>query len=111
MKKTFIVALALGVSLVFANTLHAQTPPAKIKSLLDKYGCLTCHKVDKRLVGPSYVDISKQNYSDMKIVELIWRPQNNWESKGYPLMLPLPQVAQNDGLKIAKWINSLKTSK
>lgn len=103
--------LALGGSLALANTLNAQTPPAKVKSLLDKYGCLTCHRADKRLVGPSYVDISKQNYSDTKIVELIWRPQNNWESKGYPLMLPFPQVAEADGLKIAKWINSLKHSK
>jgi cytochrome c len=113
MKKVIITAILLGVGSLYATQTNAQSgkydPPEKILSLLQKNGCVSCHKADKKLMGPSYLDISQQNYSDAKILELIWQPQNNWKSKGYPPMTPMPNVPKQDGLKIAKWINSLKT--
>lgn len=111
--KAIVTAILLGVGSFYASNSHAQSskydPPTKILDLLQKHGCISCHKSDKKMMGPSYLDISQQNYSDAKIVELIWKPDNNWKSKGYPPMTPLPNVPKADGMKIAKWINSLKT--
>lgn len=105
MKKTlFFLAVAL---LAAAGSANAQTePPADVQALLQKHICLTCHKVDTRLVGPAYKDVAKKKYTPEKIVELIYKPQPaNWP--GYPAMAPMTQVPKEDALKIAKWINSL----
>lgn len=105
MKKTFFfLAVAL---LAVAGRANAQTePPAEIQALLQKHICLTCHKVDQRLVGPAYKDVAKKKYTPEQIVELIYKPKpEHWP--GYPAMAPMTQVPKDDALKIAKWINSL----
>lgn len=80
--------------------------PDDIKVLLEKHTCLTCHKVDEKLIGPAYEDVAMRNYADEAIVNLIYNPKpENW--KGYPPMLAMKDVPQEDALKIAKWINSL----
>ncbi len=80
--------------------------PADIQVLLEKHTCLTCHKVDEKLIGPAYEDVAMRNYADEAIVNLIYNPKpENWPD--YPPMLALKDVPQEDALKIAKWINSL----
>lgn len=78
-----------------------------VKPLLQRNNCFACHAVDKKQVGPSYMEVAKRNYSNEKILELIHNPQpGNWPD--YPVaMPPMPQVSKEDGLKIAAYINSL----
>ena len=45
--KKVLIALMFVPSIVFAN-----------EDLLKKNGCIACHAVDKKLVGPSFKDIS-----------------------------------------------------
>lgn len=113
MKKAIVTTILLGIGFICANGVNAQSskydPPKKVLDLLQKHGCVSCHKGDKKTMGPSYYDIAQKNYTDAKIVDLIWKPENNWKSKGYPPMAALPNVPKDDGLKIAKWINSLRS--
>ena len=79
-----------------------------VKAMLTSYTCLACHNPEKRVVGPSFTDISKRKYSADKIVQLIHNPQpQNWPDYPTP-MPPMPQVKREDGLKIAAYINSLR---
>ena len=79
----------------------------EIQPLLAKNTCLACHSVDKRQVGPAYVEVAKRNYSNERIVELIHQPEpSNWPDYASP-MPPMPQVPREEALKIAAWINSL----
>ena len=79
-----------------------------IQPLLTKNTCVACHNKDKRIVGPSFNAIAKRNYSNEKIVELIYNPQpKNWPEYATP-MAPMPQVPKDEALKIAAWINSLR---
>lgn len=79
----------------------------EVKPLLAKNTCLACHATDKKVVGPSYIDVAKRKYSDAKIVELIYAPKpENWPDYATP-MPAMPQVSKGDALKIAAWINSL----
>lgn len=79
----------------------------EVKPLLAKNTCLACHATDKKVVGPSYIDVAKRKYSNEKIVELIYAPKpENWPDYSTP-MAPMPQVSKGDALKIAAWINSL----
>jgi cytochrome c551/c552 len=84
---------------------------AEIEPLLVKNTCTACHQVTKRQVGPSFADIAKRNYSNERIVDLIYNPEpKNWPEHETP-MAPMPQVPKDEALKIAAWINSLKQAK
>jgi len=82
---------------------------AEIEPLLVKNTCMACHQVSKRQVGPAFVDIAKRKYSNERIVELIYKPEpKNWPEHETP-MAAMPQVPKDEALKIAGWINSLRT--
>tara|TARA_R110002049_G_scaffold94181_4_gene232270 strand:+ start:10327 stop:12273 length:1947 start_codon:yes stop_codon:yes gene_type:complete len=81
---------------------------AEVQPLLMTNTCVACHHKDKRVIGPSFTEISKRNYDNEKIVELIYNPQpKNWPEYATP-MAPMPHVQKDEALKIAGWINSLK---
>lgn len=80
--------------------------PAEIKPLLTKNTCLGCHKVDKKLVGPSYKDVAARGYSVEELVALIKEPvPSNWPD--YTPMAPMQWVAEEDLVTIATWITTL----
>jgi cytochrome c551/c552 len=84
---------------------------AEIEPMLAKNTCTACHQVSKRQVGPAYKDIAKRNYTNERIVQLIYNPEpKNWPEHETP-MAPMPQVPKDEALKIAAWINSLKEDK
>ncbi|WP_147678985.1 c-type cytochrome [Algibacter pacificus] len=81
---------------------------AEVQQLLTKNTCVACHTKDKKIIGPSFIDIAKRNYSNQRIVELIYKPEpSNWPDYAVP-MAPLPNVPRGEALKLAAWINSLQ---
>lgn len=80
--------------------------PEEIQSLLASGTCMGCHKMDKKLIGPSYLEIAKRGYSEEQIVALIKNPvPKNWPD--YPPMAPITWLANEDLTTIATWISSL----
>ncbi len=78
-----------------------------IRPLLTQYTCTSCHDIDKRQVGPPFVEIAERNYSSEEMVELMYNPDlSNWPDYATP-MPPMTIVPKEDALKIADWINSL----
>jgi cytochrome c551/c552 len=109
---------ATAVTTPSKKTTTATPPKAEVKAptyaevegMLTQYTCLACHNTEKRQVGPAYADIAKRKYTNEEIVKLIYNPQpQNWPDYATE-MPPMPQVPEEDALKIAAWINSL-TSK
>jgi cytochrome c len=41
------------------------------KALIAKSGCMACHKENKKLVGPSFLDIAKKYKADEKNIEYL----------------------------------------
>lgn len=79
--------------------------------LLKKHACLACHAEGTKVVGPSYTDIAKRNYTNEQILELVYKPQpSNWPEYATE-MAPMSHVPKADVLKIASWINNLGTKK
>lgn len=108
MKKKFGMIWATAVAMVMGmSAANAQVKvPEEITTLMNKYTCSACHRVDARLVGPAYTDVAAKKYTNEKIVELIYKPvPANWP--GYPPMAPMTQVPKDDALKLASYINSL----
>ena len=80
--------------------------PPPINKLLEKNTCLNCHRLDSRIIGPSYTDIAKRNYTSAQIVSLIYKPKpENWPE--YAQMPPMPQVPKIEAKKMADWIAGL----
>jgi len=80
--------------------------PHDINERLKSNTCLACHKVDERLVGPSFRDIAARKYSNQEMVRLMQYPEpENWP--GYSPMISMSSVPENDLLAIAEWINEI----
>jgi cytochrome c len=105
MKKFFSMAVLMAA---FSTLSHAQAVaiPADIKGLLEKHTCYTCHKADKKMVGPAWQDVAKKAYSVKAFTALVYKPvPANWP--GYTPMIGLPNVPKADIKKIADWVNGL----
>lgn len=104
----FIISfIYIGLSIELANANDTKPIPKEVQALLKKNTCITCHNPYKRVVGPSFLSISKRKYSVQKIAELIANPQPaDWP--GFPPMAPIKNVPFEDVKKIANWINSLE---
>ena len=71
MKSTIVSMVAVAGLMVAGSTLAADMP-----ELAKKNGCTACHAVDKKVVGPAFVDVSNK-YKDAKTF--------SFGGKDYPL--------------------------
>lgn len=110
MTRAMRVAAAMICCSAAAGYIFAQQPaqiPTDIKVLLDRHVCSTCHKLDGKLIGPSYMELSQKGQSVKTVQALIYEPKpENWP--GYPPMAPMPHLPKDDVKKIAEWIVSLR---
>jgi cytochrome c len=78
------------------------------EALAKSKNCLSCHAVDKKVVGPSYKDIAKK-YSakdeSMLAEKVIKGGKGNWGAIPMPAN---PSVTPDEANKLVKWILSLK---
>lgn len=79
--------------------------------LISKSDCLTCHKVDEKLTGPSYREVANKYASQApgvipELAEKIVKGGSGvW---GEVPMLPHPAISQGDAEKMVKYILLLK---
>ena len=131
MKKTFVIfGLALMVAACNSNsnksasdstatTPAATSTPATSSSaaadtaglaLIKKSDCLTCHKVDQKVVGPAYQDVANKYTSSPAVIDtlankVIKGGSGNW---GSIAMSPHPALSETDAQEMIKYILSLK---
>ncbi len=80
-------------------------------ALIAKNGCLTCHKVDEKLTGPSYREVANKYASEgasviPKLAEKIIKGGSGvW---GEVPMIPHPAISQADAETMVKYIMLLK---
>jgi len=89
----------------------ALTAPAFADEALAKAkNCLTCHTVDKKVVGPAYKDIAikyatQKDAVDVLAAKIIKGGAGVWG----PMPMPAsPQVSVAESKKLAAWVLSLK---
>ena len=99
MKRTTL-ALTLAAGAVFALPAHASDELAK------KYLCLTCHAIDKKLVGPSYKEIAAKYKTD-KSAEAKLADKVKKGGVGVWGQIPMPpneKVPEADIKALVKWV-------
>lgn len=85
---------------------------AKGEQLIHSADCLTCHKVDTKLVGPSYIDVANKYPAtdaniDLLAGKIIQGGSGSW---GEIPMTPHPAISSDDAKEMVKYILSLKTN-
>jgi cytochrome c len=106
MKKILIVVAAAGV--VFGSAANAAPDAAKAKQLAQKYNCLACHAVDKKLVGPAYQDVAKKYKGDASAEEkLIAKVKNGGQGVWGAIPMPPNNIPDADNKMLVEWILSL----
>ncbi len=95
-----IVTVLIAAGLVAASPAHANLDLAK------KNNCLSCHAVDKKMVGPAFIDISKKYVGDKDATKML-AARIKGGSKGIWGQIPMPpnaNVKDADAEALAKWI-------
>ena len=101
--KEFNMKSVLISALVAAGVL-ASAPAFANKDLATKSGCMACHAVDKKLVGPAYQEVAKK-YKASDEAMLFEKVRKG--GKGVWGQIPMPPNAavKDDDLKtLIKWI-------
>ena len=97
MKNCFKTMLAVG-------TMAAASQAVANQPLAQKSGCLACHAVDKKVVGPSYQEVAKK-YAGKKADELASSIKAGGTGKwGQIPMPPQPNLSDADAKTLATWI-------
>jgi cytochrome c len=100
MKKQVMMFVALSV---LAGGAFASEELAKSKN------CLTCHSADKKIVGPSYKDITAKRASE-KGAEAALAGKIKSGSKNEWGAVPMPpnNVSDAEAATLAKWVLTFK---
>ena len=91
------------ISALVAAGVMASAPAFANKDLATKSGCMACHAVDKKLVGPSYQDVAKK-YKASDEATLVAKVKAG--GKGVWGQVPMPpqaKVADADLKAILGW--------
>jgi cytochrome c len=87
--------------------------PAEALSLIAKSDCNTCHKIEERVVGPSWTEVANRYTDSKKDVEyLSSKIKNGGKGKwGEMPMVPHPMLTRDEAKTIVLYLLTLKTNK
>ena len=103
---TLLAAAALSVAGVAAAALDNTSAEAMMK----KDGCAACHSIDKKLIGPPYVEVAAKYKGDKDAVAKLTKKVKEGGS-GVWGQIPMPPnaaVSNTDITDLVSWILSLK---
>ena len=103
--------LALGLTALLPAA-HGQVNADAARALAEKNLCFSCHKVEEKLVGPSYRNVAQKYQGDVEAqARIIARLQKG--GKGVWGTMPMPPVGKDvpegDLKTIIAWILSLSS--
>lgn len=101
--KAVYVAMMAAAGIVMAGQAHADEALAKSKN------CMSCHAVDKKLVGPSYKEVAAKYKGDKAAPDML-AAKVKAGGKGTWGAIPMPpnNVTPDEAKKLVAWVLSQK---
>lgn len=99
--KAITVSLLAAAGILSAGAVQADEALAKAKN------CMTCHQIDKKVVGPAYKDVAKKYTAKdeaMLVDKVIKGGKGSWGA----VPMPPNKVTPEEASKLVKWILSQK---
>lgn len=101
--KSIVIAAAATALVTMSGMATAS------QQLAQKYACLSCHQVSKKVVGPAFADVAKKYKGDAgaedHLMGVIKKGGKGvWGNVPMP---PHPQVSEADAKSLANWVLGL----
>ena len=95
---------------LLAGVLGAATPALANPELAQKKNCMTCHKVDQKLIGPAFKDIAakyagQKDAADRLAQKVVKGGVGTWGQLPMPAN---PQVNEAEAKALAAWVLTTK---
>ncbi len=106
--KVLLSTIAVA-GMLLASSVNAANADAA-KALAQKNGCLACHSIDKKVLGPAYKDVAAKYKGDKTAeAKMIAKVKAGGSGVWGPMPMPAnsPQVKDEDIKTIVQWILSL----
>ena len=100
----FLLSIIATSAVLFAGQASAS------QALAQKSGCLACHGVDKKVLGPAFKDVGAKYKGDKSAeAKLVAKVKAGGSGVWGPMPMPAmsPQVKDEDIKSIVQWILSL----
>ena len=102
----------IGMTVAFAGSAfgQAKVDPKAAEALMQKSGCVACHAVDKKVIGPAYKEVAAKYKSDKDAAtKLAAKVKAGGQGVWGPVpMPPNAQVSDADIKTLVGWILTLK---
>lgn len=110
MRTATLAAALAGCAVAFAGPAHAVLTNAQAEAMMKKDGCAACHAIDKKVVGPAYLDVANKYRTDKNAPALLAKKvkEGGVGTWGQIPMPPNAAVAQGDITELVTWILQLK---
>ena len=107
MKRQWIV---LAASACVAGGAHAALDNTTAEAMMKKDGCAACHAIDKKIVGPAYVDVAAKYKGDKKAeAMLIEKVKKGGVGVWGQIPMPPNAAVKDEDIKtLVKWVLALK---
>lgn len=105
--------VVLGIAAAAALLVAGQAVAADETALAQKSGCMACHQVAVKVVGPAYKDVAKKYAGDAGAVDKLTKKviaggKDVWGPVPMPPKGGNAAVKDEDIKKIVTWIMTLK---
>lgn len=107
--KALLLAIAAAGSMLVAAQANA-VDAAAAQALAQKSGCLACHSVEKKILGPAYKDVAAKYKGDKTAeAKLVAKVKTGGSGVWGPMPMPAnsPQVKDADIKTVVEWVLSL----
>ena len=105
-----LATLTLAAAALAAAPAYAALDNAKAEAMMKKDGCAACHSIDKKIVGPAYVEVATK-YKGDKNAQAALEKKVKDGGAGVWGPIPMPpnaQVPAGDIKELVTWILALK---
>jgi len=96
-------------SLLIASAAVVAAPAYANLELAQKKNCMSCHAIDKKVVGPAYQDVAAKYAGDKTAVDkLAQKIQKGGAGSWGPIPMPANNVTDAEAKQLAQWVLSQK---
>jgi cytochrome c len=105
-----VLATFAAAALFVANSAHAVLDNAAAEAMMKKDGCAACHAIDKKIVGPAYVEVAAKYKGDKDAAAKLAKKVKEGGSGvwGPVPMPPNATTSPGDIADLVTWILTLK---
>ncbi len=101
--KAVYIAMMAAAGIVMAGQVQADEALAKAKN------CMSCHAIDKKLVGPAYKDVAAKYKGDKAApAKLAAKVKAGGKGTWGPIPMPPNNVTEDEAKKLVAWVLSKK---